>query len=125
MNKFKQRMLNVAKALREATPGRFSQGDFGHFCGTPSCALGHYAARKDMQRTFGLTFWGGRLTAYGDLVNGDFTPIQRHFGISNDEAWNLFGMFGCDDAQSPDEAIEFIEAFAAKKWPEESASAKD
>lgn len=121
-NKFKERLLNVARAVREAPdPSRFSQGSFGHKCGTPSCALGHYAVRKDMQRTFGLTFWGGKLTAYGDEVGTDRDSVTSHFGITSGESYDLFGKHGCDDAQTNIEAAEFIEAFAAKKWPSQAS----
>ena len=72
-----KRVLNVAKALRDAHAAKkkFDMGTFvfgtvgdieseydydaekytycnreANFCGTPACALGHYAARTDMQR---------------------------------------------------------------------------
>lgn len=69
-----QRLLNVAKSLRESkTPKRFTMNKFvwgemdrlaydlrdvnaekfvqkeRDFCGTPACALGHFGARTDLQ----------------------------------------------------------------------------
>lgn len=45
----KERLLNVAKALRESTtpPDLFTMRFVMRECGTPACALGHYAARGD------------------------------------------------------------------------------
>jgi hypothetical protein len=55
------RLLNVAKALRDAAEAKkfFCMRDIAIVrddCGTPACALGHYAARRDLQATFELSF---------------------------------------------------------------------
>ena len=53
---YRQRLLNVVRALRESPkPKAFSMDWYGYGpneafpCGTPQCALGHYAAREDLQ----------------------------------------------------------------------------
>lgn len=113
----KRRLLDVARALREApNPKRFKMDDFGGFCGTPHCALGHYAARKDLQKTFSLTLIRGNLRMQGKIW--DWGRIARYFGITGTEAFELFGSDGCHFAETPIEAAEYIEGFVAHKWPE-------
>ena len=125
-----QRLLNVARALDEsALPGKFTMCLYGYKgkrrgflllhrdCGTPACALGHYAFRTDLQKSF-------RLDTRGDLVFGrsteidyDSSEILVHFGITRAEAETLFGRQGCNDAQSAAEASVYIREFVARKWP--------
>lgn len=113
---YRQRLLNVVKALRETSrPERFDMGRWGGFCGTPACAIGHYAARRDLQRTFSLSFWRGKLKVRGDRPA--YPEISTHFGITDMEATELFGTRGCLDAQTVDEAIPYIEAFVERKFP--------
>lgn len=118
MNVYRNRLLNVAKALRESRrPKRFDMSAYGRICGTPACALGHYAARRDLQRTFSLRFFGSGL-----LINGEPTReyshevILAHFGLSAPEARELFSATGCQDAQTPAEAADYIERFVQRKW---------
>lgn len=114
------RLLNVAKALRESpNPDNFSMLDYMNGCGTPACALGHYAARPDLQdfmhpvqliespvseyaleyndeqRALSLDYWD--------------TAIQKHFDISPEEATDLFCSEGCGNAETAIEAAEYIE----------------
>lgn len=132
MNTHKQRMLNVARALRESpNPENFDMGDVLDHCGTPGCAFGHYVFRTDLQSTFkpvhcGLSkdeegwWWmpawaeSGQHAAYYD------TGVAEHFGIDADEQFDLFEADGCGRARTAIEAAEFIERFAARKWPETS-----
>ncbi len=119
---FARRLLKVAQALRESPdPGKFTMVQFGHGCGTPACALGHYAARRDLQKTFKLN-----PDAYSKnesmLVNNtgfrvgyDDTEIENHFGIDSEESDELFNGSGCDDAQTPKQAAKYIETFVACK----------
>lgn len=122
-----ERLLNVAKALRESpAPDRFTMESI-HACGTPACALGHYAARPDLQSEFRLQM------PYGfEMANGaEMTPeldgpeICGHFGISKQQALQLFSDSqdyddergpigaGCGDAKTAIEAAEYIERFVA------------
>jgi hypothetical protein len=109
----KRRLLNVAKALREAVhPEYFTMRKFGLACKTPACAFGHYAVRKDMQKVFSLSM-GGYLKKYrGRLLKGCHDDlVLDHFGITQDQSIELFGAFGCGHAQTPVDAAEFIENF--------------
>lgn len=116
-------MLNVAKSLRESPePEDFEMGGYINQCGTPACALGHYACRPDLQRTLGITksrheydtIWlkslkGRRTVDYASPT------VLKHFGITQDEAEDLFSGNGCDYAETPVEAAKFIEKFVASK----------
>lgn len=132
MNAFEKRFANTIISLRETRHVHaFRMADYGteetrmtlfggtkivDSCGTPFCVLGNYAFRVDLQRSFQL--WKGDLcNSDRNHVDYDGPLVMAHFGITAEEAMELFGPEGCGDAQSPDEAIEYIEAFVARKWP--------
>ena len=125
MNVYKQRVLNIARALRESpVPQDFTMSIEFHPYGTPACAWGHYVHRSDLQDTFKMTV---PVCGYAQLVADPdrdcivfYSPeVLHHFGISREEASVLFERYdGCGGATTPIEAAEYIEAFAAKKWPE-------
>lgn len=138
MNKVQaKRLLNVAKALREsARPELFTMSCYVRgedsfddnsvegFCGTPACALGHYASRRDLQKLLKINIkGGGRAWKYAQMVFTrknhdayyDSTRVLGHFGITEYEADELFGEDGCGYATTPKEAAAFIERFVAQK----------
>jgi len=118
----KERLLLVAKALREsAQPDKFAMWTY-HRCGTPACAVGHYAARRDLQDfmqlavdrdTGSLRFgvWGATKLAndYWDYN----AAICSHFDITPDQREELFGADGCGDAETANQAARYIERFVA------------
>ena len=130
-----QRLLNVARALRESpNPEKFDMGRYGDDdCGTPACAFGHYAARQDLQDRFALVrrelrvsyaeaiyFSTDVLLRYtGEMAFYDSHLVLEHFGISWEEADDLFSVEGCGGANTPAQAADFIEAFVAKRMAEE------
>lgn len=117
MRREDKRLLNVAKACRESRdPHAFTMQRFvWDHCGTPACAVGHYAARRDLQRCFTLAeLQLGRLHYYS-------VRVLNHFGITKHEAMCLFGEFGCDRAKTVTEAAEFIESFVAKRRQKQEA----
>lgn len=143
MNKIQQkRLLNVAKALRESPkPKAFSMELFVYGevsldcstrtlsqrepCGTPACALGHYGARRDLQKQFKIELRQDGSFAnlvYNDERAGpvwfDDNRIQAHFGIDEQEALKLFSADGCGGAKTTKKAAQFIERFVAKKVKE-------
>jgi hypothetical protein len=138
MNIFKQRMLNVARALRESpAPDDFTMSTEFHDCGTPACAWGHYLLRRDLQNAFMASlesidtegFYSGLYSGYAHTSDGRIRElvyssllVRAHFGIDFDETEEVFGPFGCNDAQSAREAAEYIEWFAERKWPEPKRS---
>jgi hypothetical protein len=132
MNVHAERLLNVARALREAPDnGNFTMEFYcwsgkEFDCGTPACAIGHYAARQDLQRLFFIDEHGALMVHYpnGDwniIVSSDpynpSVPLQ-HFGITHEEWGELFYIDGCGNAATAIEAAEYIEQFVAKKFGE-------
>ena len=120
----RKRLLNVAKALRESKdPFAFDMTLFGHDCGTPACALGTYGARRDLQRTLFLKRFRSRILgervwiadSRGRSIGYDSPAVFGHFGISADDADELFSSSGCGGARSPVHAARYIERFVARK----------
>lgn len=134
----KERLLNVAKALRESpNPGKFDMGAYVHPCGTPACAFGHYAARSDLQSQFtqhGTSkFWEG-IDVIGGQENVSYADpvVLDHFGITESQADRIFsdadyvhewleetdealpGSFLALSAKTANEAAEWIERFVAE-----------
>lgn len=130
----KERLLNVAKALRESpNPAEFSMGTY-QSCGTPACALGHYAARQDLQddfelgEKFGIAPRGAR-SAYdirGDTLTYCGREVCSHFGITEGQATQLFAdgdpdedegsgiPVGCGNPINAVAAAEYIEHFVER-----------
>lgn len=107
----RERLLNVAKALRESPkPDKFGMHRYGT-CSTPMCALGHYAARQDLQDFLTMRNWGVAYAATNDSADYWDPETRQHFEISAGEAEALFGPEGCNDACTPLEAAEYIEHF--------------
>jgi hypothetical protein len=77
--------------------------------------MGHYAVRGDLQDVFTLTPEGN--LAYLNGMRIGFEEIAGHFGILHHEAHDLFNPDGCGNAQTREEAAEYIEAFCERKWP--------
>lgn len=121
MNIHAQRLLNVARALRECPdPSRFTMSREFHDCGTPACAWGHYVARTDLQDEF--TINPGRMgyAIHRDgatFVTYSADEVLQHFGITQTETCELFSMNGCGLAITALQAATYIERFVARKWP--------
>lgn len=114
-----QRLLNVSTALRESPiPVKdFTMKKYGNECGSPACALGHYAVRHDLQQKFNLDEWGDLAYSRGtkDMADYDDEEIHSYFGITGDESSLLFSGLGCDQAKTPLQAAQFIERFLREK----------
>ena len=130
MNIHAQRLLDVAKALRESrNPEAFTMTHYGWTpidlhgsqktwpCGTPACALGHYAARPDLQDVYSINPSSGYLNR-PDSICGTAGCVfdAGYFGISLDERDLLFSSDGCDKAATPEEAAKYIENFVKCRW---------
>lgn len=96
----------------------FSMEVYGMDCNTPCCVLGHYCARHDIQRQFRLC--DGITDAliidlFGeDLVQYNHPAILRHFGITADEAHELFSVDGCGKAKTATQAQEYLQRFITR-----------
>lgn len=127
----RKHLLDVVKALREASGDTHLKADFTmkrfiNPCGTPGCALGHYAFREDLQSEFMLR---ADITCIGAVLYKDVAGPHRlyfsdrrfkqYFGLWNiEEADELFRDDGCGNAKTPLEAADYIESFVARKWPQ-------
>jgi len=123
-----QRLQNVAKAIREGDPEDFRMNIYMNNCGTPACALGHYAARTDLQNVFGLSRISDRsLGPVGTVIclDGSYTIMQtpftvaaEHFDITITETIELFAGDGCgkndNELITAKQAITYIEDFIAR-----------
>jgi hypothetical protein len=136
----KERLLKVAKALREAPePEKFDMRAHVHPCGTPSCAFGHYAARRDLQDSFSidssrvsarLPYQGVHLNDGTEVCFSD-DVVLAHFDLNEEEAGELFGSMSANPMDNiPEayarlartcktslEAAEYIERFVAERGP--------
>jgi hypothetical protein len=114
----KERLLNVARALRESpNPDQFNMSWFANHCGTPACAFGHYAARADLQSAFELRPKSDDLVwqkGGDDFVFVGAAAMLEHFDITKAQATELFCEDGCKYALTAIEAAEYIEAFVAR-----------
>lgn len=128
------RLLLVAQALRECDrPQAFTMSRI-HTCGTPHCAFGHYAARRDLQQSFQLPiaelaeqihqetgaimFNVVMLGAWG-ATRPVFIwrrAIMDHFELTPVQCELIFGPSGCNDAQTAQQAAEYIERYV-KLYP--------
>jgi hypothetical protein len=128
----KERLLNIAKALRESpAPEKFTMDAIVHSaCNTPACALGHYAARTDLQAAFVLRphVWGMYAADRGpasEFLRYDGPEVCKHFDITPTQACELFKdseedddgnelPCGCGGAKTAIEAAEYIERFVER-----------
>lgn len=125
MNSLTKRQLkrfgNLIRILHEVPePQRFTMRRFIHPCGMPTCVLGHYAARQDVQHTFttgsGLAGTGFYLISdESHCLFADGKEVCAHFGLKPTDANELFGPEGCNKAVLPDEAAAYIENFLEEK----------
>lgn len=142
IERYRTRLLNVAKALRESQNPEAFDMDFyvhgdgwapdsaesGFDCGTPACALGHYASRTDLQKTFKIVKERDLYTeapkAELCLRDGSGAIYQEpevgaHFGLDVGECEDLFGPLGCGGAKTPKAAAKFIEKFVKNRRDDE------
>lgn len=131
MNIYVHRFNNAIRALQESeAPHKFGMDKYGHGrrrrspllrdrnpCGTPSCVLGHYGFRTDLQSIFRLKNGEFVTRSSGKCLWYSGRMVARHFGITRREAFLLFFQNGCGGAKTPAQAIKYIRAFIAQKWP--------
>jgi hypothetical protein len=121
-----KRFRNLIRVLRDAQKSeelraKFTMALYGYrasterACGTPACAMGHYAFRTDVQRTFRLARDGWAVDLDGHCFHDAESVFAQHFGIDPTEARRLFGSEGCGDAKTPGQAADFIERWFMQK----------
>lgn len=126
------RLMLVARALRESDrPQAFTMNRI-HTCGAPHCAFGHYVARRDLQSVFQFPLWDCAERIYeethGNMHNmvlagmwGATRPvfdwrraIEKHFELTSIQVEAIFGSTGCNDAETVQQAAEYIEQYVAR-----------
>lgn len=121
-----ERLKNLARALREADPTQFTMKRIMHACGTPACAFGTYASRRDLQDEFKLLpaltveqdscAWLGVISARtGKHVNYGGAEAAAHFDLDIIDLELLFDAEGCGSAETPSEAADFVDKFIQKR----------
>ncbi len=105
-------ILDTADKLHEKKgEPTYCQEQYRHFCGTPACALGHWAAANPKRWTFDKL--GFPFVARG-LESGVHSAVDE-FGISYSEVVELFHSNGCGKAKTAKEAARYIRAFVKRK----------
>lgn len=122
-----ERLRNVVRAVREGKTD-INMSMFFHSCGTPGCAMGHYASRGDLQSTYlGIGWmqrrddrkWPEDRESDGKCELGMFLDFANHFDISYDECTELFGGYGCSKAKTKKGVADYIEDFITRHETEE------
>lgn len=102
-------ILDVADAKHRADKKpKYAQEFFRHDCGTPACALGHYAAATPRRWFWDSFVWPQLRTA------GHESPLDdaaQEFYLSNEESRSIFGGQGCGAARTAKQAAKFIRKF--------------
>jgi hypothetical protein len=113
-----RRLLKLAEILdvadekhAEDNEPAYDQGRFYHRCGTPACALGHWAAHNPdrWKMVHGVPYLRGQ------RPHADWGEAREEFGITNVEAAQLFGGYGCGDARNGRQAAKYIRQFVADR----------
>jgi len=109
-----EKLLKLADILDAAhAAGRhYDQTCFYHR-GAPSCAWGYWAdAHPGRFRIVG----GAPLLKHGS-TGVSLRDAEKEFGISEDEAYELFGCCGCGRAITAEDAARYIRDFVARNTP--------
>jgi hypothetical protein len=111
------KILDTADALhkRRKEP-TYNQFQMVHSCGTPACALGHYAAatkaRFKIDRLSETVFYKGNSLYHEAQVAID------EFGVSRGEGYALFSFEGMGGAKTAKQAAKYIRSFVKRKGVE-------
>lgn len=114
------KILDTADALHKERGERtYSQDVFVHHCGTPACALGHYAA-NNKRRGWGFkaadySFGTGHVTYNGHSQSCADPRVLDEFDLSFTEAIELFSGDGCNGARTGKQAAKYIQRFVKRK----------
>lgn len=93
----------------------YYQKMYVHACGTPACALGHYAMTPEARdRGWSLSNLDN-LRFRGFLISYPDPQVLNEFGLTLDESFKLFGTQGCGKAKSARQASLYIRKFLKKK----------
>ena len=94
----------------------YDQQRYVHQCGTPACALGHWAAANPDRWYIGLDSLGDAhiFCRSNDSLDLDEASCLE-FSLSSREAVRLFGLSGCNHARTAKDAATFIRSFVRSR----------
>jgi hypothetical protein len=113
----KARLEKLITALEGVKPKQFDMTVYAHKCGTPACVLGHFAARKDLQKKFKFNHKGDAFSAAVLLVKGgtavyhEDDEVLEYFGITPAQSEYLFGCEGKNEHATPAQMRRQIRKF--------------
>lgn len=115
---------NLIRAVEGAHPDDFTMQTYSNDCGTPACVLGHYASREDLQSEFKLSRPRVNMMKMvrnhaGHALSYASEEVLTHFGLTPDEAKDLFAEDGCGQADNErDVALQYLRLFLKEKEEE-------
>ncbi len=132
----------LIKSTVEANPETFDMGEYAvrqflknedgyydesrpnPFCGSPACILGNFAAREDLQSVMKLRPHNMPvlvLTETDSRVYFEDKEIRDLFGLTLEEANDLFSIDGCGEAKNDKErAVRYLRLFYKEKTGEDA-----
>lgn len=118
--KGKERLLKLADILdvadaehRSKKEPTYEQAASMHSCGTPACALGHWAVNN--RRRFRIDKDSQIITLRSDpttLFCGSIGATE--FGITDEQGIELFSAQGCGEARTAKQAASYIRKFVRR-----------
>lgn len=113
------KILDTADALHKKRGERpYYQGAIIHPCGTPACAIGHYAAHTPSRFRVNKRDESVSYLPSTILDDHEARIAQAEFGISFDEGIEVFGWSGCGKARTAKQAAKYIRSFVRRKGVE-------
>lgn len=116
-----RRLLKLANILdtadaahRKRKEPTYSQYEFTHDCGTPACALGHWAAANPRRWYFEGSLYP-QLRNAGSPYTSPLDDACDEFSIDSDETQELFDVGGCGNARTAKQAAKYIRAFVKRR----------
>lgn len=111
-------ILDVADAEhRKRGEPAYAQAIVTHACGSPACAIGHWAASN--KRRWGVSLFGTSVKLLkGPYAHDMFSSIEHEFDLSELEAEEIFESYGCGGAKTAKQAAKYIRKFVARKQKE-------
>lgn len=110
------RLLELAQILdtaderhRERGEPTYDQQAFTHQCGSPACSLGEWAAANPESWRF------SEGVPVGIEHGSRWIQCYIDFAIDENHYAELFGPFGCRNAQTSKDAAAYIRSFVARR----------
>lgn len=106
-------ILDAAHQQQIASGGpTYDQTDMVHPCGSPCCALGHWAHANPK-----LWKFDARNGCFKHLPEGMYglEPAAKDFHLEQHEVYELFGGSGCGSARTATDAATYIRRFVNQR----------